>query len=103
MVDNTVKITLLRPGLTWIIHGVDFSAQSAVLKTVYAGNEVDSPEYKLTELVKKPKDCNLTPALPRFKTRAEWIQCQKRAVVSSCGKMTPTHTSVTDGLLSQGI
>ena len=100
MVDSTRKITLLRPGLTWIIHGVDFSAQSTVLKTVYAGNEEASPEYELAELVKKLKDCNPTPALPSFKTRTEWIEAQKRSRCKLMWEDDPNlHECVTDGLL----
>ena len=40
---------------------------------MYVGNEVDSPEYELAELVKKLKDCNPTPALVQNTSRMDRV------------------------------
>ena len=99
LVNKSMKLTLLSPGLTWVIHGIDFSAQAKRIQTVYANTNV-TPEYELAELVKKLKDSNLTPALPRFKTRQDWIKCQKDSKCLLMWGGTPgVHESVTDGLL----
>jgi len=75
-VDDSMKITLLSPGLTWIIHGIEFRRDTPI-KTVYTSQRV-TPEFDLQELMKKLKDSNLTPPLPQFATRAEWIKAQKQ-------------------------
>ena len=38
MVNEAMKLTLLSPGLTWVIRGIDFSEQRHTLQTVYAGD-----------------------------------------------------------------
>ena len=73
-VENAKKITLLSPGLTWIIHGINFS-HATTIRTVYANTRV-TPEFELEELVKTLKDSNLTPPLPQFSTRDKWIEAQ---------------------------
>ena len=34
LVEKSTKITFLSPGLTWIIHGIDFSSATQI-KTIY--------------------------------------------------------------------
>ena len=75
LVEKATKITFLSPGLTWVIHGIDFSA-STQIKTVYANRA--TPEYNLEDLVKKLKSSHMTPAIAAFDTRDKWIKCQKQ-------------------------
>ena len=85
MVNKAFKITLLAPGLTWIVHGVAFD-EGSTIRTVYAGEaESDvhgtdrvTEEYELQQLVKALKSSNITPPLPEFSTREKWIQEQKK-------------------------
>ena len=73
-IEKAFKIVLLTPGLTWIIHGLNFD-ESWTIRTVYAGEKdvvsgdltgTDriTKEFELQELVKILKDSNLTPPLP---------------------------------------
>ena len=49
-VDQAKKITLLSPGLTWIIHVINFD-RAPDTGTVYTNTSV-TPEFELEELVK---------------------------------------------------
>jgi hypothetical protein len=73
-VDRATKITLLSPGLTWLISGINFAPTNR-FKTVYAGPRV-TPEYELEELVRILKDSNMTPPVAQFSTRDKWIEAQ---------------------------
>ena len=101
MVNQAMKLTLLSPGLTWVIHGVDFSGQRHTLQTVYAGEGDDvTPEIELAELVKTLRDSNPTPALPNFRTRQDWIEAQKRDRTKIKWLQDPRmHECATDGLI----
>ena len=99
MVEKAMKLTLLSPGLTWIIHGIDFSSQKRHIQTVYAGDRV-TPEFELSELLKKLRDSNPTPALPHFKTRQEWIDAQKRDLTKLRWEHDPHMHEALDGLIT---
>ena len=101
MVNQAMKLTLLSPGLTWVIHGVDFSGQRHTLQTVYAGEGDNvTPEIELAELVKTLRDSNPTPALPNFRTRQDWIEAQKRDRTKIKWSQDPRmHECATDGLI----
>jgi len=73
-VDRATKITLLSPGLTWLISGISFAPTNR-FKTVYAGPRV-TPDYELEELVRILKDSNMTPPVAQFSTRDKWIEAQ---------------------------
>ncbi len=96
-VNRAMKITLLSPGLTWIIYGVKFNSDRPI-KTVHA-NERTTPEFELTDLVKKLRDSNLTPPLAEFRTREEWIQQQKDCDVKRLWIGIPGIYEAADGLV----
>ena len=96
-VDEAMKITLLSPGLTWIIHGVDFSSKTKI-RTVHASKRV-TPDFELDDLVKHLKDSNLTPPLPHFATRQDWIAAQKKERCALIYEGTPGVYEAADGLL----
>ena len=97
LVDDAMKITLLSPGLTWIIHGLDFTRKERI-KTVHAGRRV-TPDFDLEELMKHLKDSNLTPPLPEFASRQDWIAAQKKERCELIWKNEPGVYTATDGLL----
>ena len=106
MVDDAFKITLLEPGLTWIIHGLTFDEQSEI-RTVYSaqvetevhGTNRVTEEYDLNELVKHLKSFSLTPPLPEFSTREKWIEEQKKHKTKLQYQGTEGVYEAPDGLL----
>ena len=87
MVEKAFKITLLGPGLTWVIHGLTFDHNGGPpIRTVFAsegesdvqGTNRVTEEFELEQLVQHLKSSNLTPPLPEFSTRAKWIEEQKK-------------------------
>ena len=108
-IEKAFKIVLLTPGLTWIIHGLNFD-ESWTIRTVYAG-EKDRPsgnvhgtgrvteEFELQELVKILKDSNLTPPLPQFSTRDKWIEEQRKHRTKLIYENLPGLHTAQDGLL----
>ena len=76
MIDKSFLIALLDPGLTWVIHGIDFSKAKQPVRTVHQSVRV-TPEFELQELVRVLKSSNMTPPLPVARTRADWIKAQK--------------------------
>ena len=75
-VNNAFLITLLSPGLTWVVHGIDFSKAKQPIRTVHQNTRV-TPEFELQELMRVLKSSNTTPPLPIAKTREDWIEFQK--------------------------
>ncbi len=75
-VNDSFFISLLTPGLTWVVHGIDFSMVKQPIRTVHANCRV-TPEFELQELVRILSSSNTTPPLPIAKTRGDWIQFQK--------------------------
>ena len=104
LVDNAMKITLLSPGLTWVIHGLNF-AQKARIRTVYANHRVTrdgkrvTPDFELEELAKHLKNSNMTPPLPQFATRQAWIDAQKKERCKLTWGSYPGLRNTPDGLL----
>ena len=96
MVDDAMKITLLDPGLTWIIHGIDFTKKERI-KTVHA-NRV-TPDFDMTDLMKHLKDSNMTPPLPSFATREDWIKAQKQERCALIWQGAPGVHTAAAGLL----
>ena len=94
-VDAALKLTLLAPGLTWLIHGIQMRCQ---IKTVYANSRV-TPEFELNELLKILKDSNMTPPLENFRTREEWIEQQSQYPLKDMYSSEGTLCKSTDGLL----
>ena len=69
-VEVEFKITLLSPGMTWIIHGVDFTGCQPPIKTVNQ-NERVTPEFDLLQLCKTLQESNMTPSVPKTRTRTD--------------------------------
>ena len=97
LVEKSMKITLLRPGLTWIIHGIDFKSKLPI-RTVYTSKRV-TPEFELQELEKILKDSNMTPPVAEFKTQQYWIDTQRKERVRLIWKDTPGLHEAPDGLV----
>jgi len=97
LVDDAFKITLLSPGLTWIIHGLDFSKKERI-KTVYTSKRV-TPDFDLDELMKILKDSNMTPPVAEFATRQDWIAAQKKERCELIWRNEPGVYTAPDGLL----
>ena len=108
MVEEAFKITLLAPGLTWIVHGLTIDrSQEPLIRTVFAGEaerDVEgtdrvTEEYELQELVKHLKNSNLTPPLPEFSTRERWIEEQRKHRTKLLYKDMEGVYEAQDGLL----
>ena len=97
LVEQSMKITLLRPGLTWIIHGIDFTSKLPI-RTVYASERV-TPDFELQELERILKDSNMTPPVDEFKTRQDWIAAQKKERIRLIWKGTPGLHEAPDELV----
>ena len=76
-INNSFLITLLSPGLTWVIHGIDFSKIKQPIRRVHQSSSRVTPEFELQELVKTLMASNMTPPLPNARTREEWVKLQK--------------------------
>jgi len=86
-VSNAFLIALLDPGLTWVIHGLDFTRAKQHIRTVHrsvrqnmgvtANGQRVTPEFELQELCRVLASTDMTPPLPVAKTREDWIQLQK--------------------------
>ena len=108
MVERAFKITLLRPGLTWVVHGLTFDhSREPLIRTVFAGEaerDVEgtdrvTEEFELKELVKHLKNSNLTPPLPEFSTREKWIEEQRKHRTKLIYKGMEGVYEAQDGLL----
>ena len=97
-VEAAFKITLLSPGLTWIIHGVDFSKSQPPVKTVHQLERV-TPDFDLVQLCKTLSESSMTPAIPRARTRADWIKEQKKFNIAPLWSGTEGVFQAQDGLL----
>jgi len=108
MVDKAFKITLLGPGLTWVIHGVNFDQDGGIpIRTVFAaeaeadvrGTDRVTEEYDLQQLMQHLKSSNFTPPLPEFSTREKWILEQKKNRTKLIYKDVDGVYEAPDGLL----
>ena len=97
LLDDAMKITLLSPGLTWVIHGVNFQ-NKARIKTVFTNQRV-TPDFELEELAKHLKNSNMTPPLAQFATRQDWIAAQKKERCRLIWGKEPGIFEALDGLL----
>ena len=97
-VEAAFKITLLSPGLTWIIHGVDFSKSQPPVKTVHQLERV-TPDFDLVQLCRTLRESSMTPAIPRARTRADWIKEQKKFNIAPLWSGTEGVFQAQDGLL----
>ena len=98
MVEASFKITLLSPGLTWIIHGVDFSKSQPPIKTVHNMDRV-TPDFDLVQLCQTLQESSMTPPLPEARTRADWIKEQKKHHIKPLWTGTEGVFQAQDGLL----
>ena len=98
MVEAAFKITLLAPGLTWIIHGVDFSKAQPPIRTVHNADRV-TPDFDLVKLCKTLQESSMTPPLPEARTRADWIKEQKKHHIKPLWAGTEGVYQAQDGLL----
>ena len=97
-VEAAFKITLLAPGMTWIIHGVDFSKVNPPVKTVHQ-NERVTPQFDLQQLCRTLQEASMTPSIPQARTRADWIREQKRHRIKPLWTGTEGVYEAQDGLL----
>ena len=96
-VDDAMKIAFLSPALTWVIHGLDFSKKERI-RTVYANRQV-TPDIDLEELMKHLKDSNMTPPLPEFASREDWIKAQEKERCALIWESEPGVHKAADGLI----
>ena len=69
------------------------------IRTAYANTRV-TPEFELEELVKTPKDSNITPPLPQFSTRDnKWIEAKLNHQTHRLYEHLEDVYHVSDGLL----
>ena len=97
-VEAAFKITLLAPGMTWIIHGVDFTRCQPPVRTVHQ-NERVTPEFDLLQLCKTLQESSMTPSIPEARTRADWINEQKKFNIKPLWSGTEGVYEAPDGLL----
>ena len=97
-VEAAFKITLSSPGLTWIIHGVDFTKSQPPVKTVHQLERV-TPDFDLVQLCRTLRESSMTPSIPRARTRADWIKEQKKFNIAPLWSGTEGVFQAQDGLL----
>ena len=97
-VKESFKITLLSPGLTWIVHGIDFSKVQPTVRTVHQVQRV-TPDFDLQQLCKTLQESDMTPPLAQARTRADWIKEQKKHRIKPLWSGVEGVFEAQDGLL----